>query len=105
MSDQEKMMAIAAITGETDDDTLSLYLQTAGEAILERAYPFRPDITEVPARYAKLQIEIAVYLINKRGAEGETTHNENGINRAYESASIPESLLGRVTPFAGVIGA
>ena len=50
MSDQEKMMAIAAITGETDDDTLSLYLQTAGEAILERAYPFRSDITEVPAK-------------------------------------------------------
>ena len=46
-----------------------------------------------------------MYLINKRGAEGETTHNENGINRAYESASVPESLLGRVTPFAGVIGA
>ena len=25
--------------------------------------------------------------------EGETAHNENGINRSYENASVPESML------------
>ena len=44
----------------------------------------------------------AVYLLNKRGAEGETAHSENGISRSYESADIPESMLSGIIPFAGV---
>jgi hypothetical protein len=60
-------------------------------------------ITEVPHRYGVLQCEIATYLLNKRGAEGETSHSENGISRGYESADVPESLIGVVVPFCGVI--
>ena len=102
VSDAEKLAMLQQMTNESDPDTLSLYLSIAAEVILARAYPFRPDVTTVPARYDRLQIEIACYLLNKRGAEGETVHNENGVNRSYESASVPESLLRRVIPFAGV---
>ena len=49
------------------------------------------------------QVEIAVYLYNKRGAEGQIVHNENGINRTYESADVPESLMRGITPYVGVI--
>ena len=105
MSEAEKLAALEAMTEETDQDTLLRYLDIAGEAIISRAYPFRTDVETVPDRYTRLQLEIACYLINKRGAEGETVHNENGINRSYESASVPESMLGRVIPCAGVIGA
>ena len=48
-----------------------------------------------------LQVEIAAYLMNKRGAEGETYHGENGVNRTYENASVPASMLAGVTPFCG----
>ena len=102
MSFEEKLAALEAMTNESDTDTLLLYLQMVGEAIIDRAYPFRCGERQVPRKYCRLQIEIAAYLLNKRGAEGETAHNENGINRSYESASIPESMLGRVVPFAGV---
>lgn len=102
MSLEEKLMALETMTGESDQDTLLLYLQMAGEAIIARAYPFRDNVRQVPRQYSRLQIEIAGYLLNKRGAEGETAHNENGINRSYESASVPESMLSRVVPFAGV---
>jgi hypothetical protein len=47
-------------------------------------------------------VEIAAYLLNKRGAEGQTSHSENGISRGYESGSIPESMLSDVLPFVGI---
>ena len=85
------------------DDVLMAYLTIAGKKILERRYPFDDTITEVPTRYGYLQCEIATYLLNRRGAEGEIAHSENGISRTYESASVPESMLKDVTPMCGVI--
>ena len=85
------------------DDVLYAYLTIAGKKIIERRYPYDDSVTEVPARYGYLQCEIATYLLNKRGAEGEIAHSENGINRTYESANVPESMLRDVTPICGVI--
>lgn len=85
------------------DDVLNAYLGIAGKKIIERRYPYDDTVTEVPSRYGYLQCEIAVYLLNRRGAEGEISHSENGINRTYESASIPESMLCDITPVCGVI--
>jgi hypothetical protein len=103
MVDSAKLTMLHSITGETDDSVLDTYLKLAADKILARAYPFRTDITEVPDKYAILQVDIASYLYNKRGAEGETYHSENGINRSYEAADVPDSYLSRVIPFAGVI--
>lgn len=49
------------------------------------------------------QVEIAAYMLNKRGAEGETAHSENGVSRSYEDGDIPATLLRRITPMAGVL--
>lgn len=93
---------LSALTGETDDNILLTFLDIAAEKILEKCYPYRHDKRDVPARYHSTQLEIAVYLLNKRGAEGETSHNENGISRSYESASVPDSMLKGIVPFASV---
>lgn len=85
------------------DDVLNAYLTIAGKKIIERRYPYDDSITEVPNRYSVLQCEIATYLLNKRGAEGEIAHSENGISRTYESATVPESMLRDVIPICGVI--
>ena len=104
MKQTEKLTLLKAMVGSADsDDVLLAYLDIAGHKILNRAYPFSTDETEVPARYCFLQCEIAAYLLNKRGAEGQTAHNENGISRSYESADVPESLLGAITPMVGVL--
>lgn len=103
MCEFDKIERLKDMTGETNNDVLLTYLGLAGEKILRKAYPFRDDITDVPERYNSLQVEIACYLLNKRGAEGETAHKENGIDRTYESASVPDSMLAAVTPFVGVI--
>ena len=100
----EQLTMLEIMTGEADETILSYYLDLAGRKIIEKAYPFDPEVEEVPKRYHILQCEIAAYLINKRGAEGQTIHIENGIHRTYESASVPNSMLGAVVPFAKAVG-
>ena len=104
MTQAEKLQLLKALVGESDtEEVLLAYLNIAGRKIINRAYPYGTDETEVPTRYDFLQCEIAAYLLNKRGAEGQTSHSENGISRSYESADVPESLFGAVTPMVGVL--
>ena len=105
MTEQEKLDLLKAMMGDSTESNivLSTYLKIAGEKIINKAYPYSTDITEVPKRYDILQCEIAAYLINKRGAEGQTSHSENGISRSYENADIPASMLSSVTPHVGII--
>lgn len=94
---------LKGMTEESDDAILSAYLCLAESVVLTQAYPFRDDSSDltVPEKYHAIQVEIAAYMLNKRGAEGQTSHSENGISRAYESGDIPPSLLRRITPMAG----
>lgn len=109
MTQAEKLTFIRVTGNMTDterfpDDMLAAFLFLAGDAVLQRMYPFGyDDGEEVPDRYARKQCEIAVYLINKRGAEGETYHSENGINRTYESADVPPSMLKGIVPMGKVL--
>lgn len=105
LTDAEKLTFLKNMVGGSDtDDVLSTYLTLAGQKIIAKAYPYKTDVTEVPAQYEHLQLEIAAYLVNKRGAEGEVTHSENGVQRQYENADIPASMLRTITPYCGVIG-
>lgn len=104
MTDAEQRTLLTAMTGETDDGTLSAYLALAGDKVLRRAYPYDSSQTEVPARYAAVQVQIAAYLLNKRGAEGETAHSENGVARHYEDGDVPPSLMREILPFAATLG-
>lgn len=109
MENTEKLILLRTMVGQSEntenwtDEVLLAYLEIAGREIIRRVYPFRGDAIEVPEKYNTLQCEIANYLLNKRGAEGETSHSENGISRSYENGSIPESMFKSVTPYCGVI--
>ena len=109
MSETEKLIFLRAMVGEqngdTDwsDDVLLTYLAIAGRKIINRAYPYDDEVTDVPRRYGILQCEIAAYLLNKRGAEGETSHSENGVSRSYESSDVPESLMSQIVTHCEVI--
>ena len=104
MTDVEKLTALKAVVGGSDtDEVLSTYLTFAGSKIIAKAYPYQNDISEVPAQYAHLQVEIAAYMLNKRGAEGQTSHSENGVSRSYENGDVPPSMLKAVIPYCGVI--
>lgn len=103
MTDIEKEDMLAAMTGEKNGIVLSTYLAIAGNKVLKRLYPFGTTTTAVPDRYALTQVEIACFLLNKRGAEGQTSHSENGISRSYEDGDVPPSLLREIMPCASVI--
>lgn len=103
MDEATKLTMLASMTGEADETVLSTYLSLAAQAVLDRYDPFG-STEEVPAKYGSVQVEIAAYMLNKRGAEGEVTHSENGVSRTYEDGDIPPTLLRRIIPLAGVIG-
>ena len=109
MTEVEKLSLLRVMVGKSatdegwSDAVLISYLKIAGSKIIERAYPYDETVEEVPRRYGVLQCEIANYLLNKRGAEGQTAHSENGVNRTYESADVPESLMSEVIPNVGVL--
>ena len=105
MTTSEKITMVKTLVNDSTltDDFVTVYLTKAESAIRNRMYPFnlpigndgQPITFVVPAKYEVLQCELACEYILKRGAEGETAHNENGINRTYDSATS-ESLLREV---------
>ena len=105
MTNEEKITMLEYMTGETDGSLLSTYLTLAGQIVLEKAFPFGNWPDAVPAQYDGVHVEIAAYMINKRGAEGETVHLENGVSRHWEDGGVSPSLLRRIVPFAGVVSA
>ena len=106
MNDTKRLLTLRAMIGDSDNptnETLTVYLSLAVNAVMNRLYPFGWEDKHLPNKYDLKVCEIACYLYNKRGAEGQTGHSENGISRSYESASIPNSMLKEITPFVGVI--
>lgn len=98
----EKLKILLDITDDKKDVLLLTYLDLAQSKLLDRLFPYDSE-KDLPERYELKQVEIAMYLYNKRGAEGETSHNENGVSRTYESADVPESMMNGVVPFVGVL--
>lgn len=106
MTDIEKLAMLKALIGVSDstqDTVLTVYLTLAKGEILRKAFPYDPSQTIVPAQYDTLQCEIAAYLWNKRGAEGQISHSENGISRQYENGGVPDSLLKSIVPYCGTM--
>ena len=91
------------LTENTSDEELEDLLESAKAVILSRRFPFGEVPDEIERRYKDLQIRIAVEMHSKIGAEGQTSHSENGISRTFASASVSEDLLREMTPKGGVI--
>lgn len=108
MTDAEKITMVKALVDNdatATDDLIKVYLRLASNKMLERLYPFDADKEEsdLPERYETIQCELASRLFLRRGGEGETNHEENGVNRTYATVD-DEDLLSRITPFAKVGG-
>jgi hypothetical protein len=103
MTSLEKIAELKVrILPDTDtDEVLGSMISLAEAMVLDRMYPFGyPEGTVVPARYEQIQIQLAVELYGRRGAEGQTSHSENGINRSWSESS---PLLKRIVPHCGSV--
>ena len=108
MTKTEKITMVQTLV-ESDpgatDEVVSVYLDLALNAMLERLYPYDSEKEEgdLPVRYDAIQCELAARYFLRRGGQGEMTHEENGVNRSYASVD-DEDILRRLTPFAKVGG-
>ena len=108
MTDADKIAELKKILDPCDDTdaTLLSYLAQAKAVILNRMYPYMNETeyaeTDLPEKFDWKQIRIAAYFLNKRGAEGEVQHIENGIHRNYKASDVPEDMLWDVFPQVGI---
>lgn len=106
MTNEEKIARLAVLISPDTADTklLSSLIEIAEGIVLNRRYPFgHPEGAVVDSRYEHIQLQIALELFSKMGAEGQTAHSENGISRTYEAADVSPSLLKRIVPVCGSV--
>lgn len=93
MEQLEKLKLLLEV--QESDALLQFYLDDAADIICNLR-----NSDKVEPQYLNAQLKIAIELYNKRGAEGEIQHSENGISRIYERSDISPSLLANITPVA-----
>ena len=106
MTDEEKLarLEVRISPDVASAELLQSLLWQAEGIILNRRYPFgSPEGATVNSAYEHIQLQIALELFSKMGAEGQTGHSENGISRSYEAADVSPSLLKRIVPVAGSV--
>jgi hypothetical protein len=83
-----------------DGNKLPIILNQALAKIINKRYPFGATETQkatVLTAYSDVVFDVALFMYNMQGAEGEKSHNENGINRSYQSI---DDLLTGIIPVA-----
>ena len=88
LTDKVSMLRVLLRNDEgATDDILTALLTFAEAEILAwmyRSYPTLPDgVDGVPREYEMIQIHACVIGYNMSGAEGQTSHAENGISRQF----------------------
>ena len=106
MTNEEKIARFEVLISPdtASKELLEALLWQAEGIVLSRRYPFgTPDGATVSGAYEHIQLQIAVELFSKMGAEGQTNHEETGIKRTFEAADVSPSLLKRIIPVAGSV--
>lgn len=95
------------ITVTADAKTAVILSQIVSKAIADctrrRGYPstYTEDMiaADLP-QFESVAVDLSVYDYNKMGAEGESTHNENGTYRSYDTR---QSVLRQILPVTRVV--
>lgn len=93
MTDTEKLTTIKTLLSDggalPSDEKLTTYITLAKQEILNWMYSqvggVPEDVTDVPVKYEVTQIYAVVAGYTHAGAEGEKQHNENGVNRVFNT--------------------
>ena len=86
MTHEERIDALQNMLGEdVDARFLDTYLRLATQKILNHRFPFGTTEVDVEPRYEQDLLELTIVLYNQRGAEGQKTHDENGVKRTWRT--------------------
>ena len=110
MTDVEKLTMIKELLTDggtlPSDEKLTTYLALAKQEILNWMYSqiggVPEGVTEVPVKYEVTQIYAVVAGYTHAGSEGETQHNENGINRMFNAVDMLDYIRRNVLPIVRV---
>ncbi len=104
MTDEQMATMVTNLVDDPRFDSfVDMYLELAKGAVMQHLFPYADaEWDDVPKKYHARTCEIAVYLVNRRGGEGGTTHSESGVSRSYESAGVPASYFRGMAPHVGV---
>lgn len=109
MTTATKLAYIKASIGigdNTQDALLTTYLDMAAQEILQYKYSYvgiPEGQTEVDAEDEITQIHAVIAGFNKRGAEDQTSHNENQIYRTFKHEDMVAYIRARVIPYARIV--
>lgn len=87
----------------SEDALINTYLDMAKQEILNFKYSLvgiPEDITDVESEDEMTQIFAVVAGYNDRGAENQTSHNENQIYRTFHFTDMLEYIRNHVIPYA-----
>lgn len=110
MTKTEKLARLKVLLsdgGEVPSDTiLEEYIDVSGEEILAWKYHLiggvPSDVTEVPAVDEPTQIYAVIAGYTHAGAEGQSTHIENGVHRHYMYEDMIGYIRNHVLPYVRV---
>ena len=108
MTDAEKLTYIKTmlgISGTDSDPLLTVYLSMAGQEIVQWKYSLVgvPAGKTVDAEDEITQVHAVVAGFNIRGAENQTSHNENQIYRTFDANDMVAYIRQKVIPYARVV--
>lgn len=107
METADKLAMLKSLLKETSasDVDLTVYLDLSKAEILSWLYSGKtPEgVTDVPAQYEPTQIMACVAGYSQSGAEGQLSHNENGVSRTWKHEDMVAYVRSRVIPYAVVI--
>lgn len=111
MTDAQKLITVQTLIEDgsgymPSDETLSTYIEIAGNEILTWMYHLvggvPEDVTEVPSRYEGIQIYAVVVGWTHAGAEGQGLSIENGVHRDFKYSDMLDYIHNNVLPFVRV---
>ena len=83
------------IDGSEQDALLEVLIEQSKD-IVSKEYFGYADIPEqwvFPESFTYVGLEVATYLYNKVGIEGQVSHKEQGIERVYAEGGVPRHLF------------
>lgn len=108
MTTQEKLALLKSLLeldeDDTQDDRLSAFLAAAERELISWRYSYAESVPDtVPYEYEMTQIYAVVAGFNLMGAENQTMHSENGVNRTFRHSSMQDYIRAHTVPIARVV--